>query len=161
MLEWRRICCPVDFSDASREAMYAAAELAQRFDAELQLVHVYQMPGVSFPEATVFAGHEALQQLIELVERALSEWGAEARARGASKVTTHAIMGVPYAEVLKYAEDRQSDLIVMGTHGRTALMRALLGSVAEKVVRHAPCPVLTIRPRPGKQPKAEASPPPA
>jgi len=146
MLRWRKILCPVDFSEMSRKAMQVAAQIASDRDAELSLLHVYQAPGMSFPEATFLAGDEVLQQIVKMVLQSLAEWGAEARRCGASQVTTHSAMGAPYAEILRFAEQHKCDLIVMGTYGRTALMRALLGSVAEKVVRHAPCPVLTVRP---------------
>ncbi|MBI5548715.1 MAG: universal stress protein [Deltaproteobacteria bacterium] len=146
MLEWQKILCPVDFSSTSRRALNAAAELAQMHGAELHLLHVYQAPGVSFPEATIYAGDDVLQQLVDMVVKSLSEWKVEAERKGALNVVTHTAMGVPFAEILRFAERHEVDLIVMGTHGRTALMRVLIGSVAEKVVRHAPCPVLTVRP---------------
>lgn len=146
MLEWRKVLCPVDFSETSRRAMHAAVELARRNGAQLHLLHVYQAPGVSFPEATVFAGDEILQQLADLVVKTIGEWRAEAERLGAPKVLSHTAMGIPWAEILRFADANAVDLIVMGTHGRSGLMRVLIGSVAEKVVRHAPCPVLTIRP---------------
>jgi len=146
MLEWRKILCPVDFSEPSRQAMHVAAQLARERGAELMLLHVYQAPGVSFPEATFMAGDEILRQLLEMVLKSLAEWKSQAERIGASHVSTHTAMGTPYAEILRFAEKQEVDLLVMGTHGRTALMRVLIGSVAEKVVRHAPCPVLTVRP---------------
>ncbi|HEY3452624.1 MAG TPA: universal stress protein [Myxococcales bacterium] len=155
MLEWRKILCPVDFSEPSRRAMHVAAQLAREHRAELMLLHVYQAPGVSFPEATFLAGDEVLQQLVEMVLKSLAEWKEEAARAGAPEVTTHTAMGTPYAEILRFAEKQECDLLVMGTHGRTALARVFIGSVAEKVVRHAPCPVLTVRPDRGQPVVAE------
>jgi len=120
------------------------------------LLHVYQAPGVSFPEATFLAGDEVLQQLVEMIARSLAEWRGEAERAGAPRVSTHTAMGTPYAEILRFAEKQECDLLVMGTHGRTALARVFIGSVAEKVVRHATCPVLTVRPGRGCAVEAEA-----
>ncbi|MGC4114975.1 MAG: universal stress protein [Myxococcales bacterium] len=156
MLEWHRILCPVDFSEPSRRAMQVAAQLAKEHGAELLLLHVYQAPGVSFPEATFLAGDEVLQQLVDMVLKSLTEWKAEAMKAGAADVSTHTAMGTPYAEILRFAEKLDCDLVVMGTHGRTALARVFIGSVAEKVVRHAPCPVLTVRPNRERTVEAEA-----
>ncbi len=147
MLQWNSIVCPIDFSDAAREAMHLAADIASRHGAALHLVHIYQVPGISFPEATVYSGQEALEKLLDATGKELAAWRAEARSMGADRVETHAIMGVPYSEIIRFVRNNHCDLLVLGTHGRTALMRALMGSVAEKVVRHAPCPVLTVRPQ--------------
>jgi len=147
MPEWRRICCPVDFSEPAREAMRTAAWLAGKHEAELVLVHAYQLPGVAFPESSAFAGPGVLDRLLEAIDRQLAEWRGEAESLGASPVTAHTATGVPWVEIVRFAEEGGCDVLVMGTHGRSAIARAILGSVAEKVVRHAPCPVLTVRPR--------------
>ena len=156
MLCWRKILCPVDFSETSRRALDVAADLAGQQRAELMLLHVYQAPGVNFPEATIYPGDDILQELEELALKGLARSRLEAERHGALKVATYASMGTPYAEIVRFAEEQRCDLIVMGTHGRTALLRVLMGSVAEKVVRHAPCPVLTVRPprRGPEEPKA-------
>ncbi|MGI5864584.1 MAG: universal stress protein [Myxococcales bacterium] len=145
MLEWRRIVCPIDFSEPSRDAMRVAVDLAKRLGAELVLLHVYQLPGVATPEAAIYGGRSPVDRLIKVVTQALGEWKSEALGMGASEVTTHAASGVAYAEIVRFAEEQACDLIVMGTHGRTAVLRVLVGSTAERVVRHAPCPVLTVR----------------
>lgn len=156
MLEWRKILCPVDFSENSRLALAAAIELSRQHRAELLLLHVYQAPGVSFPEATIYAGDEILQQLVDVVQKSLAAWKKDAEAHGAANVSVHTAMGVPYVEIVRMAEEQDCDLIVIGTHGRTALMRVLIGSVAEKVVRHAKCPVLTVRPEKARVAAGEA-----
>jgi nucleotide-binding universal stress UspA family protein len=143
----REILCPVDFSDESREALHFGVELARLFGARLTLFNVYQMPGYALPEGVVLAGPEVLNELVDSIESDLRAWSDEARGLGAGEVAWETALGTPANEIERFARDHAIDLIVIGTHGRTGLRHVLLGSVAEKVVRHAPCPVLTVRPR--------------
>lgn len=145
MLHWKKILCPVDFSDTSREAVNVAVELARKFDASVKLLHVYAAPTYALPEGAIIPTPDELRAVTDDVERALDAWKTKAAAQGAP-VATATAMGIPFVEILRFARDGACDLIVMGTHGRTGLRHALLGSVAEKVVRKSPCPVLTIRP---------------
>src|SRR5262249_13118989 len=135
---------PVDFSDASRSAMEFACDLARHYQAEVTLLHVYQVPHFVLPDGVVVAGPETVSNLMSKIESAL----AAARERGESLGAVHAStlteQGTPFVEIVRIAKDGY-DLIVMGTHGRTGIRHALLGSVAEKVVRKAPCAVLTVR----------------
>jgi nucleotide-binding universal stress UspA family protein len=130
---WDRIVCAVDFSDCSRRAMLAAVKLARHLNVELQLLHVHQaaagIPGLDA---------EAASRLAECKQLA--------EARGAMKVTTAVVVGSPSAEIVRYVRHDGCDLLVVGTHGHTAPLRLLMGSVAEKVVRTASCPVLTVHP---------------
>ncbi len=145
--DWKRICCPIDFSDASRAAMEVAADLARRHGAELVLLHAYPIPGYTFPDGSVVASPKMMQDLAEGAERHLEEWRVEAeRLVGAPRVTTAKAIGEPAAEIVAAAKANAIDLLVLGTHGRTGLEHALMGSVAERVVRKAHCPVLTVRP---------------
>jgi nucleotide-binding universal stress UspA family protein len=145
--DWKRICCPIDFSDASRVAMEVAADLARRHGAELVLLHAYPIPGYTFPDGSVVASPKMMQELAEGAERHLEEWRGEAEALlGAPRVTTEKVIGEPAAEIVAAASEKGYDLLVLGTHGRSGLEHALMGSVAERVVRKARCPVLTIRP---------------
>jgi nucleotide-binding universal stress UspA family protein len=145
--EWKRLFCPVDFSDASRAAMEVAADLARRSGAELFLLHAYPVPGYTFPDGSVVASPKMMQELADQAKRHLEEWRAEAeRLVGAPRVTADTAIGEPAAEILALAKARGADLVVMGTHGRTGLEHALMGSIAERVVRRAHCPVLTVRP---------------
>jgi len=141
---FHKIMCPVDFSPGSREALAAAAELARDHDAPLVLAYV-QNPWervINFqlvPEVT--------QDATDSEQAEFKKWEVDARARGA-QVTTLALSGAPWDQIVSAArKDPAIDLIVLGTHGRTGLAHALVGSVAEKVVRHAPCAVLVVRPR--------------
>jgi nucleotide-binding universal stress UspA family protein len=145
--EWKRICCPIDFSDASRGAMEVAADLARRFGADLVLLHAYPIPGYTFPDGSVVASPKMMQDLADQAQRHLEEWRVEAeRLVGAPRVTAETAVGEPAVEILAAARSRGADLVVMGTHGRTGLQHALMGSIAERVVRRAHCPVLTVRP---------------
>ena len=145
--DWKRICCPIDFSDASRAAMEVAADLARRFGAELVLLHAYPIPGYTFPDGSVVASPRMMQDLADQAQKHLEEWRAEAEKMvEPGKVSAEKAVGEPAAEILEVARARGADLIVMGTHGRTGLEHALMGSIAERVVRRAHCPVLTVRP---------------
>jgi universal stress protein A len=142
-MRYAKILCPVDFSPPSHEALVAAADLAQRFDSALTLVHVYQVPMLAVPEMSLDPG--VLVQILRSIDETLAKLTQEAIGLGARRVESSKIEGIPWDTIVKLARDGQSDLVVMGTHGRTGLRHALLGSVAERVVRHAPCPVLVVR----------------
>jgi len=145
--DWKRICCAVDFSDASRAAMEAAVDLTRRMSAELVLLHAYPIPGFTFPDGSVVASTTMMQELAEGAERHLEAWRRDAEALGLPGVKAERAVGEPAREIVEYARANAVDLLVVGTHGRSALEHALLGSVAERVVRRAPCAVLTVRPR--------------
>jgi nucleotide-binding universal stress UspA family protein len=145
--DWKRICCPIDFSDASRAAMEVGADLARRFGAEVILLHAYPIPGYTFPDGSVMASPKMMQELAEQAQRHLEGWRVDAeRLVGAPRVTIEKAIGEPAAEIVAFARDRAVDLLVLGTHGRTGIEHALMGSIAERVVRRAHCPVLTVRP---------------
>jgi len=140
-----RILCPTDFSGPSTEALELAIEFARRFDAELVLFHAHEMPAYVFPDSVMPAAPTVLQQLEEVADAELRRSAARVRECGVP-VRIASAMGAQDLEICRYAEEMHADLIIMGTHGRTGLRHALLGSIAEKVVRRAPCPVLTVRP---------------
>jgi nucleotide-binding universal stress UspA family protein len=147
--EWKRILCPIDFSDASRAALETAADLAKRQGATLWLFHAYPVPGYTFPDGSFVASSKMLEELAEQARRHLEDWKSIAASLGVAKVETYSAIGEPAHEILTFAADKGIDLVVIGTHGRTGLTHALMGSVAERVVRKAPCPVLTVRPPKG------------
>jgi nucleotide-binding universal stress UspA family protein len=140
MIELRRILVPTDFSETSAAALRYGVELARRFTARLYLLHVPDRPGdaagAEYPiglfETMQNAAHDELRQL--LTAREVRELQPACAMR----------IGLPADEIVRHALDHDVDLIVMGTHGREGISRVLLGSVAEKVVRRAPCPVLTV-----------------
>ena len=141
-----RILVPTDFSPHSKEATAWAAALAGRFGASITLCHVYQPVSMILPEGFVLKSAEEIATLLHALDASLAEARAEL-AGLAPGVTVDSVLlqGAPFAEIVRHARENRFDLIVVGTHGRTGLRHALLGSVAEKVVRKAPCPVLTVR----------------
>lgn len=145
-IEWTRICCPIDFSQPSQDAARVAARLSHRFGSELQLLHVFQLPVYSFLDAAVTLPASVVNELLERIDSLLAQSAREAEQIGAPKVLTEKVDGVAHIEIVKFARENHCDLIVMGTHGHTGVRHALIGSVTEKVVRSADCPVLTIRP---------------
>ena len=145
MSTFRKILVPVDFSEHSDEAVRVASDLAKLCGAPLTLVHVYQLPVYPLPEGAIFPPPEAVAEQLTTAGRDLDKLAATARAAGAPGVETVVRQGVPFSDIVAFARDGGFDLIVMGTHGRTGLKHLLIGSVAEKVVRKAPCAVLTIR----------------
>jgi nucleotide-binding universal stress UspA family protein len=144
-MTWKKILCPVDFSDGSRSSMEAAVKLAIESNAPIVLAHVWYPP-VVFASEPIGLPASMVSDLVATTERNLTAWKRDAEALGAPKVTTALLQGAPWHELVAYAKsDPEIDLIVVGTHGRTGIKHALLGSVAEKVVRHARCPVLVVR----------------
>lgn len=137
---WRRICCPVDFSEPSRRALEKAIEVARVFGAELLLVHVRDESG---GPATMFAPPAHPSPRPDQGPDLLLAWAEHAR-RSVPVTTTVEPGGSAAEEIIKTVHDFACDLIVMGTHGRTGFRRAVLGSVTEHVVRNAPCPVLVV-----------------
>jgi nucleotide-binding universal stress UspA family protein len=143
-----KILCPVDFSDGARAAMRVAAELARSPGVTLVLVHVWQPQAWMTDYFGIQLSSQALVEAETAEAQKLAAWKADAQKLGAQEVTTELRRGTPWDEIVSAARDDAAiDLIVMGTHGRTRLQHALLGSVAERVVRHAPCSVTVVRPR--------------
>lgn len=143
---WKKVLCPIDFSEPARAAMKVAVEVSRQFGSELTLFHSYELPGYTLPEGSVVASPKMLQDLADQAEAHLEEWRRLAEEMGAPRVTTAKGIGEPAIEISELAREGGYDLIVVGTHGRTGIRHALLGSVAERVVRRAGCPVLTVHP---------------
>jgi glycine betaine transporter len=148
MFSIQRIVCPVDFSACAKHALDYAQELAQQFGAELSLVHAYEDPAAYATPVPMSGyigpGAEWLHELRKHYEQRLEECMAEV-AKSGVRVRCELLEGTPYRVVLDWAKEYKADLIVIGTHGHTGFTHALLGSVTERVVRMAECPVLTIR----------------
>lgn len=144
-----RLLVPVDFSEQSRAAFRYAAMLAERFEAQIEVLHVWEMPhfaGMDLMLQAPVVDSEPLEQYVrEQATREMSDFLAEENVRDDLHVTQRIEAGDVDAVIIKLAETEHYDLIVMGTHGRTGLAHLLMGSVAEKVIRYAPCPVLTVR----------------
>ncbi|MCB9708398.1 MAG: universal stress protein [Myxococcales bacterium] len=144
MPEITRILTPLDFSDASNHAFAYAVELASKLKAEIHAAHVYQLPVYTFTEGAVTAGPEVVTKIVDASTDALNKIADQYKGSGVV-IHTHVLEGAPHDSILETAKKLGIDLIVMGTHGRSGLTRFLLGSVAERVVRASPIPVLTIR----------------
>jgi nucleotide-binding universal stress UspA family protein len=146
---FRRICCPIDFSEESRAGLEMAASLARRDGAGLTVLHV---TGMHWPgeQGEILPGRHAG---VKGEATLLAEWTVDAE-RLAGGTVSSVLLSAPAAEaIVGFARDDLTDLIVMSSHGRTGLRRLVLGSVAEQVARTAPCPVLLVR-------GVEAPPPP-
>lgn len=143
MIQLTRILLPSDFSELSSEATKYACALTEQFDAELHVLHVDE--NIALPEYSVGVDWDKLaldaKKAAEAqMENLLDPTWVEGRA-----VVKATAQGPPFLEIIRYARKHDIDLIVMATHGRSGVAHLLIGSVAEKVVRKAPCPVLTVR----------------
>jgi nucleotide-binding universal stress UspA family protein len=147
MIAIKKIVFATDFSDCAGAAQEYAVALASQFHAELHILYVMQDIALVMPDAgTVLSmPQNYLADQKNEAQRSLDRLLPDAAKEGLSIVRSLR-MGNPFVEIVKYAEEVDGDLIVVGTHGRGALMHLLLGSVAEKVVRKAKCPVLSVRP---------------
>jgi len=141
-MNFERILFPTDFSDHAAHAQRYAVSLARQYKADLHIIHVVQL----FSYVVDFgmdnsSQYESVQtSLKEMMEALVADLAEEPFS-----INGEVIQGEPVKEIVTAARDDNSDIIVLGTHGRTALEHALLGSIAEKVVRKGPCPVLTVR----------------
>jgi nucleotide-binding universal stress UspA family protein len=147
MLKFKHILCPTDFSDYSARALKFACSLADRYAAALHLLHVLPDPSTTISTYGPIAGYLPDNWMTGMTERAdLELKKLPSRTIAAKLKVTRAItQGTTYFEIIRYAEEHHIDLIVIGTG--TALNHALMGSVAEKIVRRAPCPVMLIHPQ--------------
>jgi nucleotide-binding universal stress UspA family protein len=134
-----------DFSETAEKALDFALDLAAKLGAHVTAMHAYELPTYAFPEGPVLTV-EMIAQIERAAATALEGIVARAARRSpAVKVKTELRHGSAWKEIDQAAADLKVDLVVLGTHGRKGIARALLGSVAEKVVRTATCPVLTVR----------------
>jgi nucleotide-binding universal stress UspA family protein len=142
MTEFRRILCAVDFSQPSERAFEYALALAARLGAEVNVVHVYQVPAYALADGVFEMPSEVVGELVSWIKEQLDQFVA-AKARPGVNSTARLCEGIPYVEIVRAAKD--ADMIVVGTHGRTGLNHLLVGSVAERVVRTSDIPVVTVR----------------
>jgi universal stress protein A len=154
MALFEKILCPVDFSEPSLKALQAAVELAGNFSAELAVLHVVSplpaIPGASTP--TGFHFPTVMQEIEASAQTAIEDLARE-RVPDEVAVNPMVVQGMPAEEIVRMAQVSNVDIIVIATHGLTGWSRFLFGSVAEKVVRTAPCYVMTV-PAPLKEEEA-------
>ena len=145
MINLKRILVPTDFSESARHALLYGTSFAREYEGELLLLHVVENLTVGYasdlfpvPMAEVF------QEISGYAKAELAKLAEEARQKGIT-VAELVAQGKPSAEIIRHAAENSVDMIVLGTHGKGMLDQALFGSTTERVVRRAPCPVLTVR----------------
>ncbi len=148
MISLKKILCPIDHSDCSKEALKYAVSFAMKDEAKLYLLHIIDIR--SFSEgldamSKQIPDEETLEQLRTKLLDCIPEG-----IRDDMDVEAIVTQGIPFAEIISTAKEKEIDMIVIGSHGRTGISHMMLGSVSEKVVRKAPCPVLTVR-QPGHE----------
>lgn len=144
MMDIRSILFPTDFSEGSVYAVPFVVDLTKRYGARLYIINilydVVKTTGLHVPHGNI----DELYKDMEVTARKECErWCAE-ELRGYKEIEYDVLKGVPHEEILKFAEEKKIDLIIMGTHSRKGLERIIFGSTAERVVRNAKCPVLTV-----------------
>jgi nucleotide-binding universal stress UspA family protein len=143
VLPLRQIVVPVDFTDTSESALDYAIELAKNFKGELAIVHAYEIPVYALPEGAYITAAQVAAQIATAAQGRLDAL-VESRRAANVPITAYLRNGIAWEEINDLAAERKADLIVIGTHGRRGLARALLGSVAENVIRTSNVPVLVI-----------------
>lgn len=145
MIDLKRILVATDFSQHSQVALKYAAAFGKAFSAEVVLCHVLEKPDFLSQLPPIAEGYFP-PNLVEIQEKhARVQCEQVLATAGLSQARVLLLHGNPTQEIAKAAKDENADLIIVGTHGRGAIAHILLGSVAEKIVRSAPCPVLTVR----------------
>lgn len=144
-MDIKRILFPTDFSEGSDNALPYAVDMAKHYGAKLYVLHIMhdmaQATGWYVPHVSM----DALYKDIEAGAKKEIERYGVAGLEGFKDIERIVVKGIPYDEVIKFAKENKIDLIVIGTHGRKGLDRVIFGSTAERVVRDAPCPVLSVR----------------
>ena len=137
----KRILITTDFSETSQTAFELAGQVAEKFEGALHLLHVQELhlPPLVYESAGAGVG------LIEREQRELAEKRLKDLAQRLGDTPNDVVLGTPHIEIVRFAKEHDIDLIVMATHGRGFFSHAILGSTTERVVRRAPCPVLTVR----------------
>ena len=141
MPRFRNILCPIDFEKNSIAALEIACELAEERGATIHLLHVARVPSQDMDVPLPFDADPRWER----AARASLEQIARERLQGRVRYQVHVISGTPDDDVVRMAHELNAELVVMATHGRKGLSHFVLGSVAERVMREADCPVLTVR----------------
>lgn len=144
-MEIKRILFPTDFSEGSSHALPYAIDMAKHYGARLYLLHViYDIAKTTGWYVPHISMDEMYKDMEESAKKELERYGLE-ELRGLKEVERAVRKGVHHEEIVRFANEKKIDLIVMGTHGRKGIDRILFGGTAAQVVRDAPCPVLTVR----------------
>lgn len=146
-----KILCATDFSAGAKQALHVATQLSMQTGSALVIAHAWhQPPSLYCPELTI--PPEVVQDVIDAAQIELDAAVASTEAAGAKRVSGRLLSGVPWCKIVETLEQERFDLCVIGTEGRTGLRRFLVGSVAEAIVRHAPCSVLAVHPSDAAKP---------
>lgn len=147
MITIERVLFPSDFSELSLHGLRYARGFAEMYETELHVIHVVD----DAAQYWMAMGPNSLpvgptcEELVDISEKELDKFATEHLADLKVPLVTAVLTGRPFMEIIRYAREKEIGLLVIGTHGRSGLKHVLLGSVAERVVRKAPCPVLSIR----------------
>jgi nucleotide-binding universal stress UspA family protein len=145
MIKLKKVLVPTDFSESARHALTYGTSFAREYSAELTLLHVVENLTVGYAsDLFPVPMQEVFQEISGYAKTELAKLGATAREKGVT-VIEQVAQGKPSAEIIRFAREAEIDVIVLGTHGKGMLDQALFGSTTERVVRRAPCPVLTVR----------------
>ena len=148
MIQLKKVLLPTDFSDCSQEALKYAISMSAEFGADLVVLHVINQQllteGLNLPRVGSFQDLET--EMAKEAERQMDAFLKENPDLEEIRHQRLIRLGRPFLEIIGYAKDNAVDLIVIGTHGRSGIEHIIFGSTAEKVVRKAPCPVLTVKP---------------
>jgi universal stress protein A len=145
MKPFKKILVPSDFSAHAEEALRTAVDLAVRYDAAITIAHAYEPLAYTLPDGYVLLSPQQHADVLTAFSKSLANAKSTALAAGARNVETEQLQGIAAGEIVERARAGSFDLIVMGTHGRKGLSHVMLGSVAERVLRHASCPVLVVK----------------
>jgi nucleotide-binding universal stress UspA family protein len=140
----KKILVPLDFSAHTAPVLQFAIDLARRYEASLDLIYVYQSVTYALPEGYILISPDQLTEILSRFDKQLTAAKQDALTAGVAHVDSALLQGYPINMIQHRAEERNHDLIVMGTHGRSGIKRAVLGSVAENVLRSVKCPVLVV-----------------
>lgn len=144
MIDIRWILYPTDFSDYSRHAIPYVEEMAKKFGAKALLLHVINLPDFAIQYQIPIDEDSARKTMQESAEAQLAAIAEELKGAGVQS-ESRIVVGTPSVEIVKTARDRAVDLVILPTHGLGAIKHMIMGSTAERVVQHAPCPVLILR----------------
>ena len=151
MKRFQKLLVPMDFSSAAKNALQVAADLSRRYQSTLALVHVLEPELFSVPESFQLRATTELPQLTNHIAHLLEMMHHDLQSEGVTSAEPVLLQGTAYAEIARLATAGNYDLIVMGAHGRTGPAQAMVGSVAERVMRLSPCAVMTV-PESAEQP---------
>jgi nucleotide-binding universal stress UspA family protein len=146
LLHLKRILVPIDFSSYSAKALSYALRFAEQFDAAVVALHVIQpMPILPTDMITVLPPQDMTGEQLPVISAKLRKLCQRASSNHHLTVTPLVVVGTPYERIVEIAESEDADLLIIATHGYTGLKHFYMGSTTERVVRHAPCPVLVVR----------------